>query len=102
MTEPSGVIEVAKDDLYREADLWDKQSLRIDDCAFQARHLTIDAYDVMLANQFLSAYNEVTRVIARLCGQGVVVTRELAQTLRTVANTYGEADDGIRAQYNRI
>ncbi|MBX6750241.1 MAG: hypothetical protein IRY85_11330 [Micromonosporaceae bacterium] len=103
MTEPApNVIAVAKEDMYREADLWDAQSIHIDDCAFQADHLTIEAYDVILFNEFLAEYNDVTRLFAKLCRQGALVTRGIAQTLRTVAETYEEADDQIRTQYDRI
>lgn len=96
------VIEVATGDMYREADLWDAQSLRIADCAFQADHLAIEVYETLIFNGLLAEYNDVTRVFARLCRQGAVVTREIAQTLRTVADTYQEADDHIRTNYHRI
>jgi|HigsolmetaAR201D_1030396.scaffolds.fasta_scaffold54958_2 hypothetical protein len=103
MTEPAPtVIEVAKQDMYREADLWDEQSLELSDCAFQADHLAIERYDVSLYNEFLADYNEVTRLFATLCSQGSVVTREIAQTLRTVADTYAEADDTIRGQFTHL
>jgi hypothetical protein len=101
MTEPApSVIEIATDDMVREADLWDAQSLRLSDCAFQANHLTIDAYELFFFNGFLADYNEVTRVFANLCRQGALVTQGIARTLRTVAETYAEADDTIRAQYD--
>jgi len=101
MTQPTpDVIEVAKDALYREAGLWDEQVGRLSDCAFQAEHSIIDLYDVVQFNDFLTGYNEVTRVFARLCTQGSLVTRDVAQTLRTVANTYEETDDSLRAQFD--
>jgi hypothetical protein len=103
MTEPApNVIEVAKGDMYREADLWDAQSRHLADCAFQADHLAVEAYDVIVFNEFLAEYNEVTRVFARLCRQGGTVTRGIAQTLRIVADTYEAADDHIRTHYDRL
>jgi hypothetical protein len=103
MTQPvPNVIEVAREDMYREAGLWDAQSGHLADCAFQAEHLTIEAYDVILFNNLLSDYNEVTRVFARLCRQGALVTRGIAQTLRSVAEVYGEADDRISTHYHQI
>lgn len=102
MTAPTpDLIEVAKGDMYREADLWDKQAGRLADFAFQADQSTIDHYDVFLFNAFLTNYNEVCRVFARLCTQGELVTREIAGTLRTVASIYAEADNGLRTQYDR-
>ena len=103
MTEPaSDVIEVAVDGIYREAAVWDEQSTRLADCAFQADHLAIDVYDTVVFNEFLASYNEVTREVARLCTQGRLVTRQIAQTLRTVADTYDAADDRLRTQYDRL
>lgn len=104
MTEPTpNVIEVAKDDMYREASLWDAQSARISDCAAQAGSLTIEpTLDLFIYSGFFSEYNEVTRVFAGLCRQGSQASREIAQTLRYVADTYEEADNGIRAQYNGL
>jgi hypothetical protein len=96
------VIEVAKDALYREASLWDAQAGRISDCAFEANHLTIEVYDVPLFNGFFAEYNEVTRVFARLCSQGAVITGNIAQTLRTVADTYEEADRTSQGRYDQL
>ena len=102
MTAPTpDLIEVAKGDMYREADLWDRQAGRLADFAFQAGQSIIVHYDVILFNAFLTNYNDVCRVFARLCTQGGLVTREIAGTLRTVASVYGEADDGLRVQYER-
>jgi hypothetical protein len=102
MTEPAAeVIAAATDAIYQEAALWDEQSHRLADCAREADSLTIDVYDLVIVNEFLTGYNEVTRTIARLCTQGTAVTKQIGQTLRVVADTYDEATDRASRQYAR-
>jgi hypothetical protein len=101
MTQPAPhVIEAAKEDMYREAALWDDQSATLAECASQASRLTVEAYDVFLYNDLLADYNEITEVFARLCSQGERVTQGIAHTLRYVADTYEEADHTIQGKFN--
>ncbi|MEU6266874.1 type VII secretion target [Saccharopolyspora shandongensis] len=94
-------VEVATGVLRAEADIWDEQADALGLIASQAAQLRVGALESGLFLPMMSAYDEVVDQVHDRCREGVERTREVAGTLRRVADTYEQEDeDGTHALRN--
>ncbi|MEV0697084.1 hypothetical protein AB0I53_04070 [Saccharopolyspora sp. NPDC050389] len=94
-------VEVATGALRIEADIWDEQADALNLIASEVAQLRVGALESGPFFLLLSAYDEVVGQVHDRCREGVQRTREVAGTLRQVADTYEQEDeDGTHALRN--
>lgn len=84
---PAG-IHVATDTLRTEADTWQAQSERLADITELVRALDLGRLEAGVFQVVVDSYQEVVRAVTDRCAEGTERTREIADTLRSCADTY--------------
>lgn len=78
--------------LRHEARDWDDQSTAIAAIAAEVAGMEFGRIEAGLFQIIVSPYNDVVRTVADRCREGEAAMREVASTLRDVANTYEQED----------
>ncbi|MGP4014250.1 hypothetical protein [Saccharopolyspora sp. 5N708] len=86
-------VEVATGALRVEADIWDEQADVLALIVSQAQQLRVGYLESGLFFPMTSAYDEVVDQVHGRCAEGVERTREVADILRQVADTYEQEDE---------
>jgi hypothetical protein len=89
MTQPTPhEVHVATEALRTEAQEWDDQSLAIGAVATKVAGMTLGRVEAGLFQLVVSPYNDVVSAVRSRCQEGQTAMTEIAQTLRSAADTY--------------
>jgi hypothetical protein len=92
-------VTVATGALRTEAGEWDTQSTEMGNLSTKVAGMEFGRLEAGLFQMMVGPYNDVIHGVAARCAEGATAMRQIASTLRSVADTY-EAED--KAAEHRI
>ena len=91
MTLPQSV-KVATDALRTEAGVWDQQGAQMANVATKVDGLRFNRVEAGVFQLIVGPYGELVEQVHARCQEAVTRMKEIADTLRQVANTYDEEE----------
>ena len=85
-------VKVATDALRTEAGVWDQQSAQMGTIATRAEDLRFNRVEAGVFQLIVDPYGELVDQVHARCQEAVTRMKEIADTLRQVANTYDEEE----------
>ena len=95
-------VTVATDALRNEAGEWDTQSTAIGDLSTKVSGMEFGRLEAGLFQMMVGPYNDVIHGVAARCMEGATAMTEIANTLRSVADTYDAEDKAAEHRIRNV
>jgi hypothetical protein len=103
MTHPSGEeVSVATNALRSEAGEWNAQSATIGLVGTKVAAMEFGRLEAGLFQLMVGPYNDVIHAVAARCAEGATAMTEIADTLRSVADTYDAEDKAAEHRIRNV
>jgi hypothetical protein len=104
MTHPpsSEQVTVATNALRNEAREWDTQATTMADLSVKVAGMEFGRLEAGLFQMMVGPYNDVIHGVAARCKEGASAVTEIANTLRSVADTYDAEDKAAAHRISNV